>query len=89
MTRMKNSGSITNGSFMIVDMTKQANDAAQNVLVCLTNAVKDASAGIDYSENWEKAMQYQTELLRLINDIKYRQSSKPRSINVQQASGIV
>lgn len=70
---------------MIVDIAKQANDVAQNVSVYLANAVNDALAGSDYSENWEKAMQSQTELLRLINDIKYKASSK-RNNNVQSGS---
>lgn len=80
---MLNMGSITNGSFMIVEQTK-ANDLAQNVLIQLQNAVTAASTGGDYSEHWEKAMQYQTELLRAINELKYKVSSKPRSITLSK-----
>ena len=65
---------------MIVELTKQANDLVQNVSVFLGKAVDDACHGGDYSENWEKAMQYQTELLAKINEIKYKQSSKPKGI---------
>lgn len=65
---------------MIVEMVKKANDLVQNVSVSLSKAVDAASKGGDYSEDWEKAMQYQMELLRQINELKYKQSSKPRSM---------
>lgn len=72
---------------MIVESMKQASNLVQNVHVHLTNAVTDASLGGDYSENWEKAMQCQTELLREINNLKYKRSQKPRSIPGEQAQG--
>jgi hypothetical protein len=59
---------------MSAELTKQANDLAQNVFVSLGKAVSDASAGVDYSNNWEQAMQYQVELLRAMNDLKYKQT---------------
>jgi len=64
---------------MIVELKKQANDLAQNVYHNLQNAVMAASTGGDYSEDWERAMQNQTELLAVINNLKYKQSQKPRS----------
>ena len=66
-----------NGSFMSADITK-ANEVVQNIFVTLGDAVKDAAAGVDYSANWEKAQSYQMELLRIMNDIKYRQNTKPK-----------
>ena len=81
-------GSITIGSFMTADTTK-ANDVVQNIFVTLGDAVKDAAAGGDYSANWEKAQTYQMELLRLINDIKYRQNTKPKGSYGQQTAGSV
>jgi len=86
---MKNTGSITNGSFMTADAIKQANDVAQNVFIALSDAVKDASVGGDYSANWEKAQSCQMELLRLINDIKYKQNTKPKGSYGQQAAGSI
>lgn len=59
---------------MSAELTKLANDLAQNVFVFLGKAVSDASAGVDYSNNWEQAMQYQVELLRAMNDLKYKQT---------------
>lgn len=76
---MKNTGLTTNGSFMTVEQTKLANDLAQNVFINLQNAVNDASFGWGYSDHWEKAMQYQTELLRAINELKSKATAKPRS----------
>ena len=64
---------------MTVDLLKKANEVAQSAYVSLTNAITDASAGIDYGYNWEQAQRYQMELLRLINEIKYKQT-KPRGL---------
>lgn len=71
---------------MTVELIKQANNAAQNVSVLLTNAVNDASVGGDYSDNWEKAMQAQCELLRIINEIKYKANTKRGIPNGQSGS---
>jgi hypothetical protein len=54
-------------------MIVKANNLVQNIQVLLAKAVETASNGGDYSDDWEKAMQQQTELLRVINEIKYKQ----------------
>lgn len=64
---------------MTVNQVLEATNLAQNVHVLLSNAITDAAAGNDYSDNWEKAMQSQMELLRAINTIKYRANNKPRA----------
>jgi hypothetical protein len=52
------------------DLTKEGNDLVQNVHACFTNALEAARLGGDYDTEWEKAMQYQSELLRVINYLK-------------------
>lgn len=66
---------------IVEELTKKANDLVQNVYIQLQNAITAASSGVDYSESWEKAMQSQIELLRTINDLKYKQSSKRTNVN--------
>ena len=70
MIRMKITDLTTNGSYMTTELVKQGNDIAQNVHVCFTNAIAQANCGGDYDTEWEKAMQYQSELLSVINKLK-------------------
>ena len=54
------------------ELIKNGMDLAQTVYVRLTDAVNAASTGGDYDTIWEQAMQYQTELLSVINRLKYQ-----------------
>lgn len=55
---------------------KQCLDLAQNIYVLFTNAINTAQSGGDYGPDWEQAMRDQGELLRLINEMKYKAQTK-------------
>lgn len=80
---MLNTGLIISGNFM----TNDPMQLAQNVYVHLTKAVEDARQGGDYGPNWEQAQRYQVELLRAINDIKYKHHSKPKVVPDEASIG--
>lgn len=66
---------------MSVELVAAGNNLVQNIYVCLGNALEASRLGGDYGTEWEKAMQYQVELLRVINQLKYAGHLKPKIKN--------
>jgi len=54
------------------ELIKQGNDLAQSIYISLTSAVNQASRGEDYGNAWEFAQKLQSELLGVINKLKYQ-----------------
>ncbi len=63
--------STISGSYMKSELAQKGNDLATNIHTCLSLAVDAARNGGDYDAHWERAMQHQTELLRVINQLKF------------------